>query len=266
MIDIVPDVSHTAYRLAFESKAHSLGLQPSDPWVGGYVQYEWAHLRHLLDALPVAIKGQKVLEVGCNVGASSIVMSKMGADVTAFDISPDLVELAQLNALQHGCRNIAFDCIVDSRALPYATGKFDLVVCNSVLEYIPSSHLQLVASELHRVLAVGGLVLVTGTSNRLWPREIHSGRWGANYLPRLFDALFGTTIQRGLTPWQIKNYFGKSFISLDKASADGFYRRSRKAMGMSDTKLRGIVWLAQLLRTSPGSLTPSISCLLKLVR
>lgn len=265
-INIVPTASSAEHRLAFEKKALSLGLQPSDPWVGGYVQYEWFHLRHLINALPVPITRRRVLEVGCNVGASSIVMSKLGAKVTAFDIALELVELARLNAQQYDCEDIAFEHISDSRQLPYPDNYFDLVVCNSVLEYVPNSHREQIVSELRRVLAVGGLVLLTGTSNGLWPRELHSGRWGVNYLPRMFDRLFGVSIQRGLTPWQVKKNFGCTFVSLDSASVDGFYSRSRRQMGMSNTKLRALLCVARLLHISPGYLTPSMSCLMSKVR
>lgn len=48
--------------------------------------------------------------------------------------------------------------------------------CNSVLEYVQLRHLADLLLEIDRVLAPGGVLLVLGTSNRLWPREVHSGR------------------------------------------------------------------------------------------
>ena len=263
MKDAVPVATSIDHRDEFERKARSLGFQPTDPWVGGYVSYEWAHLRHLITALPIEVAGMEVLEVGCNVGASAIVMSKLGANVTAFDISPDFVDLAKLNARQYECEKIIFDYVEDSRRLPYLTGKFDLVVCNSVLEYVPMSHQSGVISEMGRVLRIGGLLLLTGTSNQLWPRELHSGRWGTNYLPRVFDSLLGRSIQRGLTPWNVTRHFDKTFRTLDNAAANGFYARSRGAMGVSKTKLRVVLLIAKLFRTQPGFLTPSLSCLLQ---
>ena len=258
-----PAIHSPSQHAAFEAKALALGLNPADPWIGGYVDYEWAHLRHIVKALPVAITGLQVLEVGCNVGASSVVFSQLGADVTAFDISPDFVQLARLNALRYGRDDITFEWIADSRQLPFADGRFDLISCNSVMEYVAADHQKAVMAEISRVLAPGGLVLLTGTSNRLWPKEVHSRKWLTNYLPRTFDDAFGYTFQRGLTPWSVRRGFGDGFVNLDIPTYDGFFARSRSAMGMSGGKLQGLLMAARLLRTGPGFLTPSMSCLLQ---
>ena len=250
----------------FEIKARALGLDPSDPWVGGYVEYEWTHLRHLIEALPTQISGARVLEVGCNLGASAVVLSQLGAVVTAFDVSADFVELAQLNALQYGQVDIAFDHIQDSRSLPYANHQFEMICCNSVLEYVPVACQQSLISELSRVLSPRGLMLITGTSNRLWPREVHSQRWFINYLPSAFDVLLGSSPQRGLFPWRLREAFGKTFLNLDTGLARGHFARSRTAMGMSPSVLRGILMAARTLQVGPGFLTPSMSCVLQKIR
>lgn len=258
-----PAICSPAHHAAFESEARSLGFDPSERWVGGYVAYEWEHLRHLIEALPIAIAGLKVLEVGCNFGASSVVFSKMRARVTAFDTSSDFVHLARLNSLQYGRDDIIFDYVADSSQLPYEDGQFDLISCNSVMEYVSPENQRALISEVCRVVAPRGLVLLTGTSNRLWPREAHSGRWFTNYLPRAFDALMGSYPQRGLFPWRIRREFGKAFTNLDTPSYDGFFAHSRSAMGMSAFKLRSILIAAKLLRTGPGFLTPTLSCILQ---
>lgn len=263
MIVKAPTICASLQHDAFEAKALALGFDPSNRWVGGYVNYEWAHLRHIIDALPAPISGMKVLEFGCNFGASSVVFSQMGAKVTAFDISLDFVKLARLNALQYGRDDIVFDWVEDSRHLPYADRQFDLVSCNSVMEYVAVHHQKTVMAEISRVLAPRGLVLLTGTSNRLWPQEVHSRRWLTNYVPRALDQLFGTTFQRGLTPWSVISGFGPDFINLDIPSKDGFFARSRSAMGMSALKLQGLIIAARMLHTGPGFLTPSLSCLLQ---
>jgi SAM-dependent methyltransferase len=262
----LPAVRSCEHHASFEIKARTLGLDPSDPWVGGYVEYEWEHLRHLIEALPTQIAGSRVLEVGCNLGASAVVLSQLGAVVTAFDVSADFVELAQLNALRYGHVDIVFDHIEDSRSLPYATHQFDMICCNSVLEYVPAAFQQSLISELSRVLSPGGLVLVTGTSNRLWPREVHSQRWFTNYLPSAFDVLLRSSPQRGLFPWRLKEAFGKTFFNLDTGSAGGYFARSRTAMGMSPCVLRGILMAARTLQVGPGFLTPSMSCVLQKIR
>src|SRR5438067_1317138 len=98
---ITPDrplVSSQHKQHAFEEQARKLGLQPRDPWVGGYVDYEWDHLRLVLDVMPLRLPGMRILEFGCNVGASAILFSYLGAKVSATDISAEWVSLARLNA------------------------------------------------------------------------------------------------------------------------------------------------------------------------
>lgn len=258
-----PTVSSALMHKAFELQARRLGLRPSDRWVGGYVDYEWDHVRHVVGALPRQLDGLKVLEFGCNVGASAILFAHLGARVTAIDIDAGWIELARFNARRYGQDAIDFEHVRDSRALPYAAGQFDLVVCNSVLEYIDTAQLPQIQRELDRVLAPGGLILVTGTSNRLWPRERHSGNWIGNYLPRALDRWLGVRWQRGLSPWRARHGFGAHYDNLDNADVDGFFARSRRAMGMSESRLDAVRLAAGLLGTAPGLLTPYMSCLLQ---
>ena len=49
--------------------------------------------------------------------------------------------------------------VADARCLPFPAGHFDLVVCASTLEHIPD--FWLAVSEMHRVLAPGGHLLVS---------------------------------------------------------------------------------------------------------
>ena len=128
----------------------------------------------------MAVPNLRVLEFGCNVGASAIVLAQLGAQVSGIDISVDLVELARLNARRFGHTGIDFHHVADSRRLHWPDGAFDLVLRNSVLEYIGVEELSAVQREIDRLLKPGGLILVTASSNRLWPFEVRSGRWGVN--------------------------------------------------------------------------------------
>jgi SAM-dependent methyltransferase len=48
-----------------------------------------------------SIKGKKILEIGCGLGEASVYFAKQGAQVTATDISPKMVEKAQELAKFH---------------------------------------------------------------------------------------------------------------------------------------------------------------------
>ncbi len=75
-----PTISNFSAVSAFEKEAISQNLDVNSTWVGGYVTYEWQHLRHILEAYYGDIKNLNILEFGCNFGASSIVMAQMGAN------------------------------------------------------------------------------------------------------------------------------------------------------------------------------------------
>ena len=82
--------------------------------------------------------------------------------------------------------------------MPFPKHHFHLIVCNSVLEYVQPGSLSAVQNELVRLLGPGGLVLVLSTSNRLWPKEVHSGKWLSNYVPKCLDCLLGAAAKGDL--------------------------------------------------------------------
>ena len=142
-------------------------------------------------------------------------------------------------------------------------GQFDLIACNGVLEYVDGAELAAVQRELDRVLAPGGMILLTGTSNRLWPREAHSGRWLVNYLPRALERLWRKPVQRGVWPWTARHGFGPHYDNLDTAGANNFFTRSRIGLGGSPALQRLLLWSAARLRVGPGMLAQHMSCLLQ---
>jgi magnesium-protoporphyrin O-methyltransferase len=55
----------------------------------------------LLAMLPAAVRGRRVLDAGCGTGALSVAAAQRGAQVTAIDLSPTLVELARERLPSH---------------------------------------------------------------------------------------------------------------------------------------------------------------------
>lgn len=106
-----------------------------------------------------------------------------------------------------------------------------------VLEYVEHAERAAVQREIDRVLKPGGVILLTGTSNRLWPRDARSGRWLVNYPPRALDRRWGRPLQRGVWPWSARHGFGLHYDNLDTADANNFFARSRAGLGMSPTLL-----------------------------
>ncbi|WP_058555844.1 class I SAM-dependent methyltransferase [Thiohalocapsa sp. ML1] len=261
-----PSPISDAAQAAFEREVGSAGLDPSQRWIGGYVDYEWTHLRPVLAAYGIDVAGQSVLELGCNVGASAVVLAALGADVQGVDVDLRLLGVAQANARRYGY-DIAFTHVADSRRLPFAAAAFDLVTCNSVLEYVQPALLAGVQRELDRVLRPGGLILVSGTSSRLWPREVHSGRWLVNYLPRSLVRrlrLSGHPVC-SVWPWTIRRGFGRGYSNLDALDGGRAFIAARAAMQppQAGWPKRALARLAGSFGVGPGLLMNSISCVLR---
>ncbi len=250
----------------FHELARSLSLNPADTWLGGYVDYEWNHGRHLFEVGLVSVDGRQVLEFGCNVGATAIVLAHLGAVVKAIDVNANYIALAELNAARYGVAGrIEFSVAPDTTKLPFDSGSFDVVSCNSVLEYVPRAMLGPVQLEIDRVTKAGGFILIAGTSNRMWPRETHSGRWLINYLPEAVDqTMLGRCLQRGAWPWVVRAGFGSYddvLLDNDKAFLD-----AKARIGTSAWKLRLLSLFARLTRQagiSAGMLLPSMQLVLR---
>lgn len=230
-----PEILDFSAASEFEREASSQNLDVNDLWVGGYVEYEWQHLRHVLETYYDSIADLNILEFGCNFGASSIVLAQMGANVTAIDVNENYVNLAKKNAAQYQLQDkINFLHLNDTQTLPFETAQFDLVIANSVLEYVPHQILKNVLREIDRVLKVGGDIQILGTSSRLAPKEVHDGTWLINYMPRWLDKfVFKDHVPlRGMWPWTpintLKNYQNKDYTNKSQ-----HYLLARKKIGKS---------------------------------
>jgi SAM-dependent methyltransferase len=109
-----------------------------------------------LVAAVVAARPARVLEVGCGWGElAEWVMRESGAEVTAVDLSPRMVELA---------RERGVDAQVgDVQELSFTDGEFDVAIAAWMLYHVPDLDRGL--AELARVLRPGGL-LVAATNSR----------------------------------------------------------------------------------------------------
>ena len=101
-----------------------------------------------------SVHGKSVLDYGCGHGMAAVVLARLGAVVTAFDLSPGYVHEAEERAAANGVR-VCF-VVADGEALPFDDNSFDCVWGNAVLH-----HLDLVTAgaELKRVLKPGGVAV-----------------------------------------------------------------------------------------------------------
>jgi len=246
-----PAVVDDAANERFRAQAAAMGLDHDDRWVGGYVGQEWNGVRHLIKAYAGDVEGLTLLEFGCNYAASSIVAATLGAAVTGVDVDADTVRLARLNAARYGVSDhLDLRCLSDTRRLPFPDSSFDIVLCVSVLEYVSPDHLPGVLGEINRVIKGGGIVIVSGTASRIAPREVHSGRWLVNYLPRALDGWLAgqrKPLQRGVNPFPILRAF-RDYDNIDLADRGERWCAARAAMGQPPAKLKAARWISSLIR------------------
>jgi len=249
----------SAAQRRFEAMAHAAGHDPADRWVGGYADYEWDHLRPALAAYAIDVAARDVLEFGCNVGGSAVVLAALGARVQGVDIDPLLVAIADANLARHGLDG-AVHRVGAGRALPFADASFDLILANSVLEYVDPAGLDAVIADLHRLLRPNGLLYICGTANRLALRERHSGRWLVNLLPRAIDRVTGRRLQRGLAPWRLARAL-RGHFTVERNEA---WLAARRAIhGTASLTIRTCALLGRLSGRAPGWIAPYIELLLR---
>lgn len=100
----------------------------------------------LLDWLPEDLTGLRLLDAGCGTGALAVVAARRGARVTATDISPTLISIAQERTPKDlGAGAIEF--AVGDMLNP-ALGNFDHVVAMDSLVHYPAKEIVNVVAEL----------------------------------------------------------------------------------------------------------------------
>jgi len=97
---------------------------------------------------------ERVLDVACGTGNLTLPAARTGAAVTGIDIAPNLIEQAQVRAVEESL-TIAFD-VADAEQMPYDDGAFDTVV--SMFGTMFAAHSERATAELLRVTRPGGRI------------------------------------------------------------------------------------------------------------
>lgn len=107
-----------------------------------------------LDSLPSPSRGAKALDVGCGTGNNLIAFAERGYSAHGIDHSPEMVAIAERKLADRRLGARVTLRTGDVRALPYADGCFDVVLCTGVLHHLVDMRPCL--AEIDRVLKPGG--------------------------------------------------------------------------------------------------------------
>ncbi|MDH5737531.1 MAG: histidine kinase, partial [Gammaproteobacteria bacterium] len=125
--------------------AEKLGVSPSSWPLFGIVWDSGKILAHLMQNHD--IEGKRILEVGCGMALSSLILNRRFADITATDYHPEAERFLINNVKLNDGRPIPFyrsDWNSENRAL----GEFDLIIGSDIL-YEPD-HARLLSGFINR--------------------------------------------------------------------------------------------------------------------
>jgi len=108
-------------------------------------------------------KGMRVLDIGCGTGVVAVTAARLGAQVKAADLTPQLLERARENAQLAEVEIEFFEA--DVEALPFQNGEFDAVLSQFAHMFAPRP--DVAVREMLRVLRPGGTIAFA-----TWPPEM----------------------------------------------------------------------------------------------
>jgi 2-polyprenyl-6-hydroxyphenyl methylase / 3-demethylubiquinone-9 3-methyltransferase len=128
----------------------------------------------------VALAHRRVLDVGCGGGLLAEAMARQGAQVSAIDLSPAMIEVAQLHAHES---QLGIDYQLSSAEdyAPRALASFDVLTCMELIEHVPEP--DVLFGALASMLRPGGHLFVSTINRNL--RSFLLAIVGAEYLLNL---------------------------------------------------------------------------------
>lgn len=79
------------------------------------------------------INGKKVLDYCCGTGETAVYFALCGAEVWAFDASPEAIDIAKKSAEMSGVSQLIHFDVLDAQMFPYDNDFFDVAFCRSAL-------------------------------------------------------------------------------------------------------------------------------------
>lgn len=155
---------------------------PSRRWWNAYWQM-FAYLQTL------NLNGMTVLVVGCGFGDDALRISKLGANVSAFDLSPDSLEIAKAIALRE---RLAIDFQeMPAEKLIYPDSAFDIIIARDILHHVD---IPLAMKEIARVAKPGALIVINEIYSHSITDRVRRSRLVEKFIyPSMQKFIYGTS-------------------------------------------------------------------------
>ncbi len=161
------------------------------------------------------IAGQRVLDVGCGGGLLSEALAKLGARVTALDLSEELIAVARAHAEKQGLA-IDYRHVSVEQLAAEMPNSFDVVTCMEVIEHIPNP--RAVVEACARLVRPGGHVFFSTVNRNL--KSFLFAIVGAEYVIRLLP-IGSHTYWRLIRPSELKDWATQNgLMFVDSATMD----------------------------------------------
>lgn len=155
--------------------------RPDRRWWNAY----WAMYDYLVNS---DLRDKRVLVVGCGFGDDALRLAKLGAKVSAFDLSPDSLEIAMALASREGL-DILFE-EMPAEKLVYENDTFDYIVSRDILHHVD---IPKTMSEIVRVAKPGAIFVVNEIySHSITDRIRHSTLVEKIVYPRMQKMIYGS--------------------------------------------------------------------------
>jgi len=118
---------------------------------------------------------RRALDVGAGTGFHSLLLAQLGVQVTAVDVSSDMLEIARAHSASMGLSVTTLHASLLDFAAQVAVPQ-DAVVCmgNTLAHFTGHGERDVVLAQFHRALAPGGVLLVqTLNFDRIMKQETH---------------------------------------------------------------------------------------------
>ncbi len=131
----------------------------------------------------ISLSGQKILDLGCGAGLLSESLAQKSAEVTAIDLSSEVLEIAKAHAIESQLE-INYQLIAAESLAESHPHSFDVISCMELLEHVPDP--SAIIQSCKTLLKPNGLVFFSTLNRTLksYAFSIILAEYVLNYLPK----------------------------------------------------------------------------------